>query len=585
VTDLRRALDRTLLLMREAVHIDSDAPLMGALTSTEIALAADAETLASPAAQTAFVTTAMLCARSGHKVHLVADNVGILGPQPPLRFGNLIDALLEADGRLVPMRRFAQGTPSHPVDLEIRLGATIPVCEARSRLAMTATDWSALIANADRPRAWPHGLAWPMGAMACADLAAAEAFKCAMRKLVAFARAPATFAEFFAPLKDVSFELAPEGTPTVNSLGTFDLISGGAITNGTLYALSRLPGVSGAGRIIEPDKFDVGNLNRYMMALIDDLGQGKAERLAALSLGDLSLSPLPWRFENLKSVGFLAPRVLVGVDHIPTRWAVQQARPRWLGIGATTHWSAMATHHALGAPCAGCAHPHDDDADGPIPTAACISFMAALLQTTDFLRDLAGASGAEQLTYLTVPRADKVWRAPVAFHTSCPVGHGAKKTGKGCLSNHCFTPKPPSRAHILAHTISFAWGQKRPFAAVFEPGNDWTSAAKHASIGVLWRPGIVFRAYPSEGRIRRPWTRRCRMATKSNKPATSKSGALLKALRSKNGASLEQLMEVSGWQAHSIRGFLAGTVKKRLSLKVESKISTAGERRYRILAS
>jgi hypothetical protein len=35
----------------------------------------------------------------------------------------------------------------------------------------------------------------------------------------------------------------------------------------------------------------------------------------------------------------LAPHVPVGVDHIPTRWLVQQM-PRWFGVGATTHWSA-----------------------------------------------------------------------------------------------------------------------------------------------------------------------------------------------------------------------------------------------------
>jgi hypothetical protein len=37
-------------------------------------------------------------------------------------------------------------------------------------------------------------------------------------------------------------------------------------------------------------------------------------------------------------MGNLAQLGLVGVDHIRTRWLAQRTRPRWLGVGATTHW-------------------------------------------------------------------------------------------------------------------------------------------------------------------------------------------------------------------------------------------------------
>jgi hypothetical protein len=75
------------------------------------------------------------------------------------------------------------------------------------------------------------------------------------------------------------------------------------------------------------------------------------------------------------------------------------------------------------------------------------------------------------------------------------------------------------------------------------------------------------------------------MATKS-KPESkpSKTAVLLKLLRRKNGASMGQLMAASGWQAHSVRGFLAGAVKDRLGLTVESKLSASGERRYSVRA-
>jgi Protein of unknown function (DUF3489) len=52
-------------------------------------------------------------------------------------------------------------------------------------------------------------------------------------------------------------------------------------------------------------------------------------------------------------------------------------------------------------------------------------------------------------------------------------------------------------------------------------------------------------------------------------------------LRSTNGATITALAKATGWQPHSVRGFLAGVVKKRLKLKLESAI-VEGVRTYRI---
>jgi hypothetical protein len=63
----------------------------------------------------------------------------------------------------------------------------------------------------------------------------------------------------------------------------------------------------------------------------------------------------------------------------------------------------------------------------------------------------------------------------------------------------------------------------------------------------------------------------------------SKSDRILKLLRRKNGASIENLQDATGWQAHSVRGFLSATVKKRLGLSLRSELSEKGERRYLIV--
>src|SRR5207249_74234 len=93
VKQLRAALDRTLLLIRDEVDDASDEVLLDALMSTKVSLVADADNLASHSAQSAFVTAAMLMARSGHEVHLIAPNLALKGHQPPLPAGNIIDSL------------------------------------------------------------------------------------------------------------------------------------------------------------------------------------------------------------------------------------------------------------------------------------------------------------------------------------------------------------------------------------------------------------------------------------------------------------------------------------------------------------
>jgi len=61
---------------------------------------------------------------------------------------------------------------------------------------------------------------------------------------------------------------------------------------------------------------------------------------------------------------------------------------------------------------------------------------------------------------------------------------------------------------------------------------------------------------------------------------TSKSHQILELLRRKQGASLQEMQKASGWQAHSVRGFLAGTVKKRIGLKLTSDKPSNGVRHY-----
>jgi hypothetical protein len=80
------------------------------------------------------------------------------------------------------------------------------------------------------------------------------------------------------------------------------------------------------------------------------------------------------------------------------------------------------------------------------------------------------------------------------------------------------------------------------------------------------------------------------MRSKATKPAKAVAGAhregsktaqVLAMLQRKNGATLAEIMDKMGWQRHTVRGFMAGTMKKA-GYEVESFKLDGGERTYRI---
>ena len=66
--------------------------------------------------------------------------------------------------------------------------------------------------------------------------------------------------------------------------------------------------------------------------------------------------------------------------------------------------------------------------------------------------------------------------------------------------------------------------------------------------------------------------------------AGSKKAAVITMLKRPKGATLEDLVKVTGWQAHSVRGFLSGSLRKTMGLKVKSSKSADGQRVYQLKA-
>jgi hypothetical protein len=76
-------------------------------------------------------------------------------------------------------------------------------------------------------------------------------------------------------------------------------------------------------------------------------------------------------------------------------------------------------------------------------------------------------------------------------------------------------------------------------------------------------------------------------APKGAKKATaardgSKTAKILDLLKRPGGATAKELLKATGWQPHSLRGFLSGIVSTKMGLTVTSTRAEDGERSYSI---
>ena len=61
----------------------------------------------------------------------------------------------------------------------------------------------------------------------------------------------------------------------------------------------------------------------------------------------------------------------------------------------------------------------------------------------------------------------------------------------------------------------------------------------------------------------------------------TKQEKVLELLRRPEGATIAQLVKATGWQPHTVRGAMAGALKKRLGIEIKSEKPEEGDRVYR----
>jgi hypothetical protein len=96
--------------------------------------------------------------------------------------------------------------------------------------------------------------------------------------------------------------------------------------------------------------------------------------------------------------------------------------------------------------------------------------------------------------------------------------------------------------------------------------------SRRVAIGCIWDQLMSYA--PVRGKFRSGRSAQRKAGGPKSQPAITRSDQILALLQTDGGASIEQLARATGWQKHSIRGFLSGVIRKKMGINVES--STAG---------
>jgi ThiF family len=128
--------------------------------------------------------------------------------------------------------------------------------------------------------------------------------------------------------EDAGLAAAPEGTelPAGVDLGEVVLVGSGAVGTAAAWALGRAP-VTGRVHLVDHETLELGNLQRYVLTTLEDVGHPKVDVLAAAA-------PFVAHEETWAAFcdghGHRWPRVLVAVDSARARREVQASLPRWI---------------------------------------------------------------------------------------------------------------------------------------------------------------------------------------------------------------------------------------------------------------
>ncbi|HLQ15210.1 MAG TPA: E2 ligase fold family C protein [Candidatus Eisenbacteria bacterium] len=203
----------------------------------------------------------------------------------------------------------------------------------------------------------------PLGAAAAACIASANAFRIGFAKHLQVATPDRNLR-----ISLLDFSVGPKASNApwkARPLGTAHLIGCGAIGSAVIWVLARAKGLSGTVVVVDGDSCELSNLQRYLLLTqLDDKRPKVDVAVSALEGTRFLVAPhncewgeylqhvRDWRFE----------RLLVAVDSVEDRRAIQASLPRWIANGWTQVGDLGVSRHQF---------------DGPGPCLMCLYFPEA----------------------------------------------------------------------------------------------------------------------------------------------------------------------------------------------------------------
>lgn len=237
---------------------------------------------------------------------------------PQLRIdGPSADSLVKLAKQVNPNIELIEG----PVDFNLCIGAADGGEGINIYLGSSA--WDAHYSPTEPQPIGNSQIAFGAGAAAC--LGAAAIFR-------------AVFLDSLDLQADLTFstlDLEPEATNDPLDFDALEipvgtvLVGVGAIGHGVLWALSHAS-FHGELELVDPEKLDLGNLQRYVLGQSSDVDYPKVD-LGAKALPGIAAKghQMPWG-QFVERSGYSWDRVLVALDSASDRRAVQSALPRWI---------------------------------------------------------------------------------------------------------------------------------------------------------------------------------------------------------------------------------------------------------------
>ncbi len=373
-----------------------EAAIAAGLTATTVRLIADNKNMARRGGQAALVTAFQLVARMGIRIDLIAPETELVAIVPPLRQPTLRAALVDLSTDLIPN----YAPPDHRKQAHATFVFGDSPCEESDAICVTVGDFACRLDRSAEPAR--ISCDYPLGALAAAAAIAAIALHAALPKIELATGLTRTSRPRPNPGPPVDVDLT-RIFPTLSARSLdapIDAISAGAITNAFVTSGLWLPENASAMRVFDDDDVAIHNVNRCLEFRASDTDRSKVEVLHDASSGGLAIAGIEARFDKATADDYrpLADRVVVGVDHIPARWWIQEEWPQNLYIGATTNNEAIVTTHHPGEPCAGCAHPEAGPPPDEIPTISFVSLWAGLLQVCALLAENTEPRAAQRIT-------------------------------------------------------------------------------------------------------------------------------------------------------------------------------------------